>query len=167
MKKILLYILIIFAIFWFFSKDASGEVKAGFTPGDIFYSFDRGWEWVQLNILTFTEEGKIKLKIKFLNERLAELNELNEKRKLTQKRVEDFIDTYNALAEDINNNIKKAKETKKNIDNVLTELQAVSDKQKSIIQKVSSNTSGKTSEILSKIVNFGSDVFYKTEDILR
>ncbi len=102
MKKLILALILIFFVWVFYDKNKQEASSAGLAPGDVFYFLDTSWEWIMLNMLTFTDEGKLKLKMKFVDERMEELRKLQEKKELTEKKAKKLIEDYNKLSEQIN-----------------------------------------------------------------
>ncbi len=169
MKKLILLIFIIGLIIFGFPKlqKDNSNVSAGFVPGDVFYFLDTSWEWVQLNLLTFTDEGKIKLEIKYLNERIAEIKKIQRKGELTVKKAEKIMDDYNNLMKEINQNMKKIKNTKENTEELVQKIQNLSERNRSVIEQVAKEAPEKTAEYLNKAMNFGDELYQKTEKIFK
>jgi|GEM_PF-3271217 len=169
MIKFIITIIIVAVIFFAFSvfgvnKKTDGDF-AGFVPGDVLYSLDKFWEWLELNILTISEDKKVKLEIKFMDERLAELQKLQKKKELTQKKAQRLMNDYNNLVDKIDNDIKKAKEAKKNIDEFLLKIKEITKKHQGIIEGISEDAPQKTSNIIDNISNWGEKSFNKLKNI--
>jgi len=80
------------------------QVKAGIKPDSPFYFLDRGWEKFRLWI-TVNEEKEMKLLLKYSEERLAELNELNDD--LLIKHADSLYEAYGINIEVINHQLSK------------------------------------------------------------
>lgn len=117
MIKLILLGLIIFGAFFlggaYFNKENTGkDAIGGVGPDSIFYYFDTASEWVQLNILTRDESKKIELKLALMQERLNELSDLENLKRMSQENVERIKEGYNSLADSVIEALKKkAKDT--------------------------------------------------------
>jgi len=171
MIKLVFTLIIVTLIFFAFSIFGIGgntdENSAGYVPGDVLYSLDKSWEWLQLNLLTFSDDGKIKLELKFLDERLAELQKLQDKKDLTQQKAQELMDDYNNLADRVDSDIKKAEEAKQNISDFSAKIKELTDKQQSVIENISNEAPGKTSDIINKISDWGQEGYNKLKNILE
>lgn len=173
MKKLLFLILIIILVIYFVPKSQerqegqSDKVEAGITPGDILYFLDKSWEWSQLNLFTFTDKGKLKLRIKFVDERLAELEELQRKKELTEERAKKFMEDYNSLVSDVNKNIEKVQSGKDDLEDLVVKMKDISDRQKTVMNDISLEAPKKTSEWLLRISELSGDLYKKTENIFK
>jgi DNA anti-recombination protein RmuC len=169
MIKLIITIIIIAVIFFGFSvfgfgKNISND-SAGSVPGDILYFLDKSLEWLELNILATSEDKKIKLEIKFINERLAELQKLQEKKELTQKKAQKLMDDYNKLADKMESDIKKAKEAKKDVGEFMDKIEKLIKKHQMVIEKISESTPKKTSNLIDEISNWGQGAYNKLKNI--
>ncbi len=75
-------------------------------PDSPWYGVKLFSEWVQLQIPA-SDEQKIALKLKFMQERIVELADLENAKKLTKENVAKVQKSYNALAEDLMNSLKQ------------------------------------------------------------
>ncbi len=169
MIKFIITIIIIAVVFFGFSISGasknSNDDSAGFVPGDVLYFLDKSWEWLQLNIIATSEDKKVKLEIKFINERLAELEKLQEKKELTQKKAQKLLDDYNELVDRVDSDIKKIKEAKESTDNFLDKIRKLTKKHQGVIEKISEDAPKKTSNIINDISNWGQDSYNKLKNI--
>jgi len=169
MIKFIITIIIIAVVFFGFSvfgfnKNTSSD-SAGSVPGDMLYFLDKSLEWLQLNILATSEDKKIKLEIKFINERLAELQKLQEKKELTQKKAQKLMDDYNKLVDKMESDIKKVKETKESVDEFLDKIKKLTEKHQGVIEEISKNAPEKTSDFINKISDWGQSGYNKLKNI--
>ncbi len=89
MKKIVVFLILILTLYFYFNLS-----KPGILPDSFLYRIDKLFEWVNYNFLTYTDEGKIRLRIRFLEERSAEFESLKSKGKLTEKIKQQLEDDY-------------------------------------------------------------------------
>ena len=162
---ILTVIFFSFSIFGF-NKNINNN-PAGSVPGDVLYFLDKSLEWLQLNIFTISEDKKIKLEIKFINERLAELQKLQEKKELTQKKAESILNDYNKLVDRVDSDIKKAKKAKEDVGGFYENIKKITEKHQEIIEKISKNAPEETSNFINNISNLGQDSYDKLKNILK
>jgi len=90
MKKgvalLVISILIISSISFVFAQDEESQVnmpRAGITPGSLFYGFDVFFDNVRV-ALTFRSVNKAKLRLKIMEERMAEMEEMAEQNQAVQ-----------------------------------------------------------------------------------
>ena len=171
MIKLVITIIIVVLVFFVFSVFGIGSNSdrnsAGYLPGDVLYSLDKSWEWLQLNLLTISEDKKIKLELKFLDERLAELQKLQEKKDLTEQKAQELMNDYNNLADKVGSDIKKAKEAKQSVDDFSAKIKELTNKQQSVIEQISNEAPEKTSDIINKISDWGQESYNKLKSILE
>lgn len=84
----------------------SGE-SGGVGPESILYILDMVGEWMQLNLITFNESGRLELRLRFMQERLDELTYLARVDKLSKKSAEEIGRRYAKIAEEIKNDLKE------------------------------------------------------------
>lgn len=109
MFKQLLLGFAVFAVFFIGTAYYVGEkgTAGGIGPDSTLYFFDTAAEWIDLNILTRDESKKIELKLKFMQERLDELSDLEHLQKMSQENVEKVKSGYTKLADDVIAGLKK------------------------------------------------------------
>ena len=73
----------------------------------VLYYIDEIFEWVELNVLTRDETKKVELKLKFMQERLDELSDLERLQKMSQENVEKVKAGYTKLADDVIASLKQ------------------------------------------------------------
>lgn len=66
---------------------AEDETEAGILPDNPFYFLDSFSEWVKLNIFTWNKEAKVKLMLRYAEEKQKEISTLIEKGKKVEKSV--------------------------------------------------------------------------------
>lgn len=98
----LVFILAVGGSGYYLIKDKIADAE----PDSAWYSVKLFSEWVQLQIPA-SDEQKIELKLQFMQERIAELASLENAKKLTKENVERIQKSYNALAEDLMNSLKR------------------------------------------------------------
>jgi len=81
-------------------NDSDHLVNAGLVPGDFFYSTDRFFERVSLS-LTINDKKKIEKYLRYAEERLAELNEIDPEKK--HEWVDKLFDDYGVNLQKANN----------------------------------------------------------------
>jgi len=93
---------------------------AGYTPDSPIYGLERMWERIRL-MLTFNEEAKLKLKMEFAEERLAEAEAMAQKGKpeIAEKLVNEYKNQFNKTVNEVKNKyefcIAKQEEVCKNL----------------------------------------------------
>ncbi len=162
---IIIVVIVVF-VFSIFKLD-DDKSSAGYIPGDAFYFLDKSFEWLQLNFFTLTEDKKIKLEIKFLNERLSELESLKEKKELTEKKAKKLMNDYNKLTDRVEADIEKAKKAKKDIDVFLEKIKSLTEKHQNVIEKISEETPEKTLNFINNISDWGKDSYNKLKTITK
>ncbi len=167
MKKLVFLFIVIILIVFGLAKLRGENISAGSLPGDFLYSFDKSWEWINLNLLTFTDDGKVKLELKFMEERISELKRLQEKGELTVDRAKQLMDDYNNLIAKTQSGIKNISDANKNIDDIIIQAQSISNKHRDVVDLIIQSAPETTAEFLSKTLNFGEDLYKKTENIFR
>lgn len=89
----------------------SGDV-GGVGPHSPLYALDAAGEWIQLNLITWNESGRLELRVRFMQERIDELTNLARTDTLTKKYVQEIGSRYAKMADEAKEDIKKkAKET--------------------------------------------------------
>lgn len=105
----------------------------GVGPGSFLYAIDAAGEWLQLNIITWNESGRLELRLRFMQERIDELTHLARAGTLTKKYAKEIGLRYTKMADEIKEDIKKnTKETTsaktgellRNMESTLTKQQA-------------------------------------------
>lgn len=134
-KTLLIGILILLvAMNGFFALAAENEmVKAGTTPGNAFYGFDKLGEKIQL-MFTAGELKQAKLHVKFAEERLAELEEVVDKGKT--KHIQGLTEDYNEELEKAEQKMNKAAEKGEHTAEVAAHVAEMTYKHVAVLERV-------------------------------
>ena len=134
-KTLLIGILILLvAMNGFFALAAEQEmVKAGTTPGNVFYGLDKAMEKLSL---AFTGDNikKAKLHIHFAEERLAELEEIVEKGKT--KYVQGLIEEHEEELQEAQEEIEEAASKGKSVEEVAAHVAEMTYKHIAVLERV-------------------------------
>jgi len=110
MFKLILLGLLVFGAFFVGTAYYVGDdsTAGGVGPDNtVLYYIDQISEWVELNVLTRDETKKVELKLKFMQERLDELSDLERLQKMSQENVERVKASYTKLADDVIASLKQ------------------------------------------------------------
>ncbi|QVK17929.1 hypothetical protein KHQ81_14045 [Mycoplasmatota bacterium] len=112
-------------------------IDAGLVPGDFFYFLDRFFENVSLKV-TFSDEKKIEKHIKFSQERLAELNEMNPEKKheWVDKLYDDYGVNLNKANDMLTNLISEGKINKNKKEKLQIAIEDVTSKEEMLNEKI-------------------------------
>lgn len=98
-------------------------------PESSLYNIKLLTEWVQLK-LPASDQEKVALKLQFMQERLKELGDLEKAKNITKENVAKIQASYNRLANDLMNSLKRAAQ-----DKVDAEKKALAEKAQNVIAK--------------------------------
>ena len=73
--------------------------SGGITPDSVWWTLDRIGEWIELNLLTWDQAGRLELYLAFMQERIDELADLDRLGKLTGEYADQIQNHYASLAE--------------------------------------------------------------------
>ncbi|MBI3671790.1 hypothetical protein HY249_03280 [Candidatus Azambacteria bacterium] len=161
MKKLIFLILIVALVVFLVSKFGADRILNGSLPGDFLYSLKKSWEWANLNLLTFTDEGKVKLELKFMQERVSELEQLQKDGKLTVEKAKQLTDEYNNLAQSVNKGITDIQGAQNSVDSLVRQAQEISQKHKGAVDEIIKSAPGTTADLLKKASDLGESLFKK------
>jgi len=121
-----------------------GAVKDGIGPDSILYPLKSAWEWTQLNVLTWSESGKLELRLTFMQNSLDELSHLATSNNLTKEYAQKIEDKYTELAstekEALSQQAKKASDTATKA--ALDKMNTIVNEQQKSLQEILSNSPG-------------------------
>lgn len=114
-------------------SDTISEDRAGITPDSLLYIFDRLFEKLEL-ALAFSEEAKVKVRLKHAEERLAELKLMQKKNKT--KVVVKLSEDYEKEIEEVEKEIEEAEKKGKNVTEVKRKAAEVTAKHLEVLEWV-------------------------------
>lgn len=74
------------------------SAKNSIGPDSMWYPVQSAWEWTRLNVLTWSDSGRLQLRLEFMQEKLNELITLATSNKLTKEYAQKIENEYTALA---------------------------------------------------------------------
>ncbi|MBI3685224.1 hypothetical protein HY250_02360 [Candidatus Azambacteria bacterium] len=137
----------------YYQQDAGGV-----GPQSVWYALDRVGEWVELNLLTFNEAGRLELRLKFMQERLDELLDLARNNELSKEYAQKIDQEYTKLAQDVKQGLKKKAENE------------IDTQTKNLLQKVEltiAKQQQSLEEVLSKAPDIGGDSMKEAFSVMR
>lgn len=171
MKKIriLLLALILMTLPLFsLAQNASGEELAnpGLSLGSPFYFFDRFGEWVRMNVLTFNAKKKAELKIKYAEERLAELDKVAVSPSVSEEIVEKAQDRADKFAEEAVSRAEMLGQGGREIPDLIEKLNNYSLKREAVLERVFEKAPEQAKPVIAKAIENSPERFKKIRDIL-
>jgi len=152
MTRIIIYTVL--ALVWFVFLysvfyDPMDPAYYKISPQYIVYKIGNYWD-VARSMFTFSEEGKIQIKIESLDKKLAEIERLKSQKDVAVDRVNQLVEEYNNLQNEVNQDIQKVQDAKQSVDDLLSKLKAVSDAHQQTIEYITNEAPQKASDLLQK-----------------
>lgn len=172
MIKLILLGLLIFGAFFVGTAYYVGDdsTAGGVGPNNtVLYYIDGISEWVELNVLTRDETKKVELKLKFMQERLDELSDLERLQKMSQENVEKVKASYTKLADDVIASLKQ-----KATDAADAQAKALAQKASSVVAKqqesmaqILEKAPDPVKEPLKGVLSITQDAYQRAMDIIK
>lgn len=139
---------------------AEGLPKAGISPDSPFYFFDKFGEWARMNFLTFGEKAKTRLKIKYAEERLAELEKISRKKDVSLNAINKAKERLNKFSEEaISGAQRLEKEGKKLPSDIEEKLNFLFQRQGDVLKKVLEQVPESAKPAISKVIEESQERF--------
>jgi len=172
MIKLILLGLAIFGAFFVGTAYYVGDdsTAGGVGPNNtVLYYIDGISEWVELNVLTRDETKKVELKLKFMQERLDELSDLERLQKMSQENVEKVKAGYTKLADDVIASLKqKAADTADAQAKALVQkASGVVAKQQESLMQILEKAPAPVKEPLQGVLSITQDAYQRAMDIIK
>lgn len=149
MKKWKIYLIL--AVFASFPIVVFAEEGAGILPTSSFYFLDNLGEWAKIHIFTWSKEGKVKLMIRYMEEKQKEFKKVLEEGK-------DIEESAEALAregeyiEDTSEKINELKEKGRDVSFLVEKLQSNLNRQQENLKRVYGQVPDEAKEAIKKVM---------------
>lgn len=138
---------------------------AGVKPGSFFYFFDTAGEWMRLNLLTFNGVKKTKLKVKYEEERIAELKEIVEENPGSEN-IKKLREKISKRVDDISSDINEFDEGGKDISDIVEKINNNFVRHQGVLEDLLEKVPDEAKEAIERALESARDGHARAENIL-
>ena len=162
-NKILIAIFILFLVPIFsYGQDFNKLTGPGLSPDSPFYFFDRLGEWARMNLFTFREKAKIRIKIQYAEERLVELEKISKKKNISPNAINKAKDRLNKFSDEAMREARKLeKDGKKLPSDIEEKLNFLAKRQEDVLNKVMEQVPEAAKPVIERVIEESKERFEK------
>ncbi|OIO46434.1 MAG: hypothetical protein AUJ28_02440 [Parcubacteria group bacterium CG1_02_37_51] len=141
------------------------EISAGITPKNIFYFLDGFGDWIKLHLFSFTTDAQINTLLEQAQERVAELESLQQSNDLSLLHINTITESYNSIMDQLDLEVQGLVESNKDISDILARVTKLNAKNNLIISQLMVRVGVSNFTPLSGVYNSTKDSLCATIDL--